>query len=118
MLLRDLSGPPLSTARKLVVFSDSRQDAAKLSAGMRFSHYRDALRQALVEALNEQGAGPQAYLAQCQGQQLTPTQVATASAFAIAHPTDANAIAMAAIPATAGLPCASYPGLNNQQAAQ
>ena len=40
-LLRDLAQPPLSTERKLVVFSDSRQDAAKLSAGMRFSHYRD-----------------------------------------------------------------------------
>ena len=43
-------GPPApSQSRKLVVFSDSRQDAAKLSAGMRFSHYRDALRQAITE---------------------------------------------------------------------
>ena len=40
--------PMDSSERKLVVFSDSRQDAAKLSAGMRFSHYRDALRQALA----------------------------------------------------------------------
>jgi DEAD/DEAH box helicase domain-containing protein len=118
VLLRDLSRPPLSTARKLVVFSDSRQDAAKLSAGMRFSHYRDALRQALVEALTQQGAGPQAFQAQCQGQPLTPPQVAAASAFASAHPADAASIAMAANPATAGLPCASYPGLTNQQAAQ
>ena len=31
-LLRDLAQPPFSTVRKLVVFSDSRQDAAKLSA--------------------------------------------------------------------------------------
>jgi hypothetical protein len=81
-LLRDLSRPPLSTVRKLVVFSDSRQDAAKLSAGMRFSHYRDALRQALVEALTQQGAGPQSFQAQCQGQQLTPQQIAAATAFA------------------------------------
>jgi len=118
VLLRDLSRPPLSTARKLVVFSDSRQDAAKLSAGMRFSHYRDALRQALVAALTQQGAGPQAFQAQCQGQQLTPQQVTAATAFASAHPADATAIAMAANPATAGLPCAIYPGLTNQQAAQ
>lgn len=75
-LLRDLSQPPLSTDRKLVVFSDSRQDAAKLSAGMRFSHYRDALRQALVDALGQQASGPQAFAAQCQGQQLPPSQQA------------------------------------------
>ena len=85
-LLRDLSRPPLSTARKLVVFSDSRQDAAKLSAGMRFSHYRDALRQALVEALTQQGVGPQAFQAQYLGQPLTPQQVAAATAFATAQP--------------------------------
>lgn len=118
VLLRDLSRPPLSTARKLVVFSDSRQDAAKLSAGMRFSHFRDALRQALVEALTLQGAGPQAFEAQCQGQALTPPQVLEAAVFASAHPTDATAIAMAANAATSGLPCATHPGLTNQQAAQ
>ena len=67
-LLRDLAQPPFSTERKLVVFSDSRQDAAKLSAGMRFSHYRDALRQALMKALGHQAAGPPAFAAQCQGQ--------------------------------------------------
>jgi DEAD/DEAH box helicase domain-containing protein len=117
-LLRDLSQPPLSTDPKLVVFSDSRQDAAKLSAGMRFSHFRDALRQALVSALSQQSAGPQAFAAQCQGQLLSPAQQAAAEAFATAHPADATALAMAANPATAALPCASYPGLTNQQAAQ
>jgi hypothetical protein len=81
---------------------------------MRFSHYRDALRQALVEAISQQGAGAQAFQAQFQGQ--PPTAAATA--FANAHPTDANAIAMAANALTANLPCASYPGLTNQQAAQ
>jgi DEAD/DEAH box helicase domain-containing protein len=118
VLLRDLSSPPLSTTRKLVVFSDSRQDAAKLSAGMRFSHYRDALRQALVESFTQQGAGPQAFQAQCQGQPLTPIQAAAAAAFASAHLADANVIAMAANAVTAGLPCVSYPGRTNQQAAQ
>jgi Lhr-like helicase len=117
-LLRDLSKPPLSTARKLVVFSDSRQDAAKLSAGIRFSHYKDAVRQALVEALTQQGVGPQGFQAQCQGHALTPRQAAAAAAFATAHPTDATAIAMAANATTAGLQCASYPGLTNQQAGQ
>jgi DEAD/DEAH box helicase domain-containing protein len=118
VLLRDLSRPPISTARKLVVFSDSRQDAAKLSAGMRFSHYRDALRQALIEAIAQQGIGPQAFQAQCQSQQLTPQRAAAATAFASANPVDAGTIAMAANAATAGLPCANYPGLTNQRAAQ
>ncbi|MBI3785211.1 MAG: hypothetical protein HY270_17605 [Deltaproteobacteria bacterium] len=118
VLLRDLSRPPLSTNRKLVVFSDSRQDAAKLSAGMRFSHYRDALRQALVEALGQQGSGPQAFRAQCLGQQLSPQDMAAATTFASVHPGDATTIAMAVNAATAGILCANYPGLTNQQAAQ
>lgn len=46
-LLRSLHGQ-----RKLVVFSDSRQDAAKLSAGLERSHYFDLLRQLTIEALN------------------------------------------------------------------
>jgi hypothetical protein len=116
-LMRDLARPPFSTGRKLVVFSDSRQDAAKLSAGMRFSHYRDALRQALVEALNQQGLGPQAFNMQCQGQQLSPRDLAAAATFAAAHQADAMVIALSANVATAGHPCVNYPGLTNQAAA-
>jgi len=117
-LLRDLAEPPLSSNRKLVVFSDSRQDAAKLSAGMRFSHYRDALRQALVTSLRQQGTGPQAFVSQCQGQQLSPQDQAAAAAFSNAHPTDATTLAMGLNQATASLPCVAYPGISNQQAAQ
>jgi len=101
-----------------VVFSDSRQDAAKLSAGMRFSHYRDALRQALVGSIAQQGAGPQAFAAQCQGHQLSPESQAAAAAFQSTHPSDAAALAMGLNPATAAMPCATIPGLSNQQAAQ
>jgi len=36
--------------RKLVIFSDSRQDAAKLSAGMELDHFRDMVRICLVGA--------------------------------------------------------------------
>ncbi len=39
-------------ARKLVIFSDSRQDAAKLAAGMERDHFRDMIRLALINALN------------------------------------------------------------------
>lgn len=44
--------PKEAQNRKLVLFSDSRQDAAKLSAGMERDHYRDVLRMALIQALN------------------------------------------------------------------
>ena len=38
-------------ARKIVLFSDSRQDAAKLSAGLETRHYQDMVRQLIVEKL-------------------------------------------------------------------
>ena len=37
-------------SRKLVIFSDSRQDAAKLAAGMERDHFRDMVRVALLSA--------------------------------------------------------------------
>lgn len=37
--------------RKLIVFTDSRQDAAKLSAGIEMDHYRDTLRQVLYQTM-------------------------------------------------------------------
>ncbi len=40
-----------STPPKLVIFSDSRQDAAKLAGGIERDHYRDIVRQALIRAL-------------------------------------------------------------------
>lgn len=39
---------------KLVLFSDSRQAAAKLSAGIELDHYRDVLRQTILRKLNEE----------------------------------------------------------------
>jgi len=36
--------------RKLVLFTDSRQDAAKLAAGVEHDHYRDLIRIAMLEA--------------------------------------------------------------------
>ena len=117
-LLRDLAQPPLSNERKLVVFSDSRQDAAKLSAGMRFSHYRDTLRQALVASISRQGAGPVAFAGQYQGQQLSREEIVSAAAFATGNPTDATALAMGLNAATASAPSPSHPSLSNEQAAQ
>lgn len=45
-LMREMDGEK----RKLVIFSDSRQDAAKLAAGMERDHFRDVLRLALLQA--------------------------------------------------------------------
>ena len=39
---------------KLVLFSDSRQAAAKLSAGIELDHYRDLLRQAVLKSLDSE----------------------------------------------------------------
>lgn len=51
-LLREMPLPTeRDSTRKLVIFSDSRQDAAKLAAGMERDHYRDVLRMALIQAL-------------------------------------------------------------------
>ena len=40
-------------ARKLLIFTDSRQDAAKLASGMEQDHYRDMVRILLLKALDE-----------------------------------------------------------------
>lgn len=39
--------------KKLVIFSDSRQDAAKLAAGMERDHFRDMLRLAMLNGLKD-----------------------------------------------------------------
>lgn len=46
---------PPGPARKLVLFSDSRLDAAKLSTGIKLAHYRDTLRQVVFTALGQAG---------------------------------------------------------------
>jgi hypothetical protein len=46
----------LGDGRKLVLFSDSRMDAAKLSAGLELSHYRDLVRQLLYSALEDRSS--------------------------------------------------------------
>ena len=52
-LVREMPDGP---GRKLVLFSDSRLDAAKLSTGIKLAHYRDTLRQATFSAVQEAGA--------------------------------------------------------------
>ena len=49
-LLREM---PAASSRKLVIFSDSRQDAAKLAAGMERDHYRDMVRMQLIQSFQD-----------------------------------------------------------------
>jgi len=51
-LMREM---PLGGGRKLVLFSDSRQDAAKLSTGIKRFHYFDTVRQIAFRDLRDQG---------------------------------------------------------------
>ena len=117
-LMRQIAPPDSGQARKLVVFSDSRQDAAKLSAGMRFSHYRDSLRQAITSALDSQGTGALSLYARFLGQALSPSALASANAYLSTHPFEAQTISLAVNPASAGWPAPSHPGLDCATALQ
>ncbi len=50
--------------RKLLIFTDSRQDAAKLASGMEQDHYRDMVRILLLKALDEYWGSLEAVLRQ------------------------------------------------------
>lgn len=66
-LLREMpkpDKPDSRSSRKLVIFSDSRQDAAKLAAGMQRDHYRDLVRMALIRVINEYWGDLEAFLRQ------------------------------------------------------
>ncbi len=103
-----------SSSRKMVVFSDSRQDAAKLSAGMRFAHYRDALRQSLAEAIITAGRGTLAFHDQVLGRPLDNNRQRLANEFAATHPTEAQILLASSNPAMANAPAPGF-GLQTYQ---
>ena len=49
-LVREM--PAETSKRKLVLFTDSRQDSAKLAVGLEVDHYRDIVRTALTSSIN------------------------------------------------------------------
>lgn len=59
---------------KLVLFSDSRQAAAKLSAGIELDHYRDSLRAALMQSL-EEASDAKMYLKKIRNKNITFKEV-------------------------------------------
>ncbi|MBS1966289.1 MAG: DEAD/DEAH box helicase [Chloroflexi bacterium SZAS-1] len=87
-LLRQI--PPES--RKLVLFSDSRQDAAKLSAGLEKSHFTDVIRQVVVRAALGLKAEPDLYRRYVRQEELTPDEVRRARDYERQFRTDADAI--------------------------
>ena len=117
-LLREMPHAHEQSSRKLVVFSDSRQDAAKLSAGMRSDHYRDSVRQALAMALDTAGHGAIAFQKQLAGEQLSADEQQLAQEFEAIHPREANVLTAAQLPTRANQPAMGFAGLTNAQAAQ
>lgn len=55
VLTTELANDLSERERKLIVFTDSRQDAAKLSAGLGLRHYQDLLRQLMYLRLKDAG---------------------------------------------------------------
>jgi ATP-dependent helicase YprA (DUF1998 family) len=118
-LLRQMTHGNGASNRKLVVFSDSRQDAAKLSAGMRRLHYQDALRQSLAGAIATAGRGAVALANQLGGNVLTSEEARLAEDYRATHPTEASVLMAAEITVLANQPAsAGFPNLTNVQAAQ
>jgi DEAD/DEAH box helicase domain-containing protein len=76
-----IPGPPAGT-RKLVLFSDSREEAASLANGVERSHYRDLVREALFDELSASAVGEPDLLADLQagGTPQSPTAVRFADA--------------------------------------
>ena len=78
--------------RKLVMFSDSRQDAAKLAVGVAKSHWQDAVRQCLVDSVGDNARAAIAYEQRVLQATLTPEEESLADAFATGRVSEAQAI--------------------------
>jgi DEAD/DEAH box helicase domain-containing protein len=127
-LLREIAPPAPTQAasaedprRKLVLFSDSRQDAAKLAVGVAKSHWLDAVRQALVAAMAAETRAIIAFQRRVQGAVLTPEENDLADRLAASRPEVAAAM-LATQHGLGGTPSAvgglSMQQLANQIAAQ
>jgi ATP-dependent helicase YprA (DUF1998 family) len=112
-LLRELS----KRDRRLVLFSDSRQDAAKLSAGIELRHYQDAVRQLLITALEQRSAGDlagfEAFLAGDRSEEVR----AARRRFADGHPADAEVLIDAALPGASDADRAAAEAVRERHAA-
>ncbi|MGI8550555.1 MAG: helicase-related protein, partial [Dehalococcoidia bacterium] len=72
--------------RKLVVFSDSRQDAAKLGASLEQAHYLDTVRVLATKHVTEADSGLAAARKEVEGQVLSQEEQTKVQAFTDSHP--------------------------------
>jgi ATP-dependent helicase YprA (DUF1998 family) len=118
-LLREIAPPQGSEEdprRKLVMFSDSRQDAAKLAVGVAKSHWLDAIRQGVVEAMTTSTRSVLAFERQVQNAPLSDEERALAERFGTSRSGEANAIMASQLPSMQRSPSA-VGGLTMQQLA-
>jgi hypothetical protein len=97
---------PEKPARKLVVFSDSREDAARISNGIERNHYNDLVREAMYDELLVAVEGEKTFI-----EEFSATGAATgeiARRFAASNPTRSEdlkkAVAQARLPIPEGMP--------------
>jgi ATP-dependent helicase YprA (DUF1998 family) len=97
---------PQGELPKLVVFSDSREDAASISNGIERSHYLDLVREAMYDELASVALGEAALLHDLQvaGAPAQPAAVRYAAANPGSEQTLLRDIELAATPIPAGLP--------------
>ncbi len=80
--------------RKLVVFTDSRQDAAKLSAGIELDHYRDLVRQSLIQGFERPRHDLAAFLKSLEvgASQMSPEELEARKRFQTLHRGEASVL--------------------------
>ena len=83
-LLRELKGAGASA--KTLVFTDSRDDAARTSAGIALNHHRNTVRQAVYQIAQESRPAPQLMRASAQGEGLPPRQANIVESIKQSHP--------------------------------
>ena len=122
-LLREIAPPEENASRsdedarrKLVLFSDSRQDAAKLSIGVAKSHWLDAMRQALAEGMADDTKAVLAFQQKVQENALSAREQGLAEQFLRTRQQDAMAIMAAQQERTREMP-SSEGSLTMQQLA-
>ncbi|MCA1567586.1 MAG: hypothetical protein LC803_18445 [Acidobacteria bacterium] len=95
------------STKKLVIFSDSRQDAAKLAAGMERDHFRDMLRLAMINGLKDYWRAFEAYI-----RMIAATSPNAATTIRSVNPQLADAISQTPQPSTDQLLAAQFQSTN------
>ena len=83
-LLRELKDSGASA--KTLVFTDSRDDAARTSAGIALNHHRNTVRQAVYRIAQESRPIPDLMRASAQGVELPPDETAIVDSIKQSHP--------------------------------